>query len=67
MQDRIARIDETPCTARPDHTFGSFSTEAAEAACPVISGSPPKAGVIQQARFECQCGFGQDLLIADEE
>ena len=23
MQDRIARIDETSCTARPDHTFGS--------------------------------------------
>ena len=20
MQDRTARIDETPCTARPDHT-----------------------------------------------
>jgi hypothetical protein len=24
MQDRIARIDETSCTARPDHTFGSI-------------------------------------------
>jgi hypothetical protein len=23
MQDRIARIDETSCTARPDHTKGS--------------------------------------------
>ena len=23
MQDRICRIDETSCTARPDHTFGS--------------------------------------------
>jgi hypothetical protein len=27
MQDRIAKIDETSCTARPDHTSGS-STEA---------------------------------------
>ena len=26
MQDRIARIDETSCNARPDHTFGSFAT-----------------------------------------
>ena len=26
MQDRIARIEETSCTARPDHTTGS-STE----------------------------------------
>ena len=25
MQDRIARINETSCTARPDHTFGSIS------------------------------------------
>jgi hypothetical protein len=25
MQDRIARIDEISCTARPDHTFGSIS------------------------------------------
>ena len=24
MQDRIARIDETSCTARPDHTSGSI-------------------------------------------
>ena len=23
MQDRIARIEETSCTARPDHTSGS--------------------------------------------
>ena len=23
MQDRIARIEETSCTARPDHTNGS--------------------------------------------
>jgi hypothetical protein len=29
MQDRIARIDETSCTARPDHTLGSLATEAA--------------------------------------
>jgi hypothetical protein len=28
MQDRIARIDETSCTARPDHTYGSFATSA---------------------------------------
>ena len=25
MQDRIARIEETSCTARPDHTLGSSS------------------------------------------
>jgi hypothetical protein len=25
MQDRICRIDETSCNARPDHTFGSDS------------------------------------------
>src|ERR1700738_3996372 len=23
MQDRICQVDETPCNARPDHTFGS--------------------------------------------
>jgi len=28
MQDRIARIDETSCTARPDRTLGSFTNEA---------------------------------------
>src|SRR5262249_17497673 len=26
MQDRIARIDETSCTARPDHTSGSVAS-----------------------------------------
>jgi hypothetical protein len=26
MQDRIRRIDETSCPARPDHTNGSFWT-----------------------------------------
>jgi hypothetical protein len=25
MQDRIRQIDETSCTARPDHTLGSFA------------------------------------------
>jgi hypothetical protein len=25
MQDRINRVDETSCTARPDHTVGSDS------------------------------------------
>src|SRR5215471_9767118 len=25
MQDRIARIEETSCTARPDHTYGSYA------------------------------------------
>src|SRR5260221_12688010 len=28
MQDRICQVDETSCNARPDHTFGSFSTES---------------------------------------
>jgi len=36
MQDRIARIDETSCTARPDHTFGSISVDPVPT---VMSGS----------------------------
>ena len=27
MQDRIIQIDKSSCTARPDHTSGSFSTD----------------------------------------
>ncbi len=27
MQDRIRQVDEISCNARPDHTFGSFSTD----------------------------------------
>ena len=27
MQDRITRIEETSCTARPDHTSGSFASD----------------------------------------
>src|SRR5215471_8184489 len=29
MQDRICRIDETSCNARPDHTFGSDASISA--------------------------------------
>src|SRR6516165_12267580 len=27
MQDRIARVEETSCTARPDHTLGSKASD----------------------------------------
>ena len=27
MQDRINQVDETSCTARPDHTVGSIATK----------------------------------------
>jgi hypothetical protein len=28
MRDRYRRIDELSCDARPDHTFGSISTDS---------------------------------------
>ena len=28
MQDRIARIEETSCTARPDYTLGQFEPQS---------------------------------------
>jgi hypothetical protein len=51
MQDRIAGIDETSCTARPDHTFGSFATVQGMLQvrpgpqCPVCDGGPEKGGL----------------------
>jgi hypothetical protein len=43
MQDRIARIDETSCTARPDHTWGSKCEELMlSISRPLL---PPKAAV----------------------
>jgi hypothetical protein len=33
MQDRIRQIDETSCTARPDHTFGSKREELRLSKC----------------------------------
>jgi hypothetical protein len=42
MQDRIRQIDEIPCTARPDHTFGSIASWPALASRRPISAMPRK-------------------------
>jgi len=42
MQDRIRQIDETSCTARPDHTFGSEGEELSVSKCGPVNNS--KAG-----------------------
>ena len=62
MQDRICQVDETSCNARPDHTFGSFSSilacpqhvrlgvDLGNADCPVLPIEGIGLDVIQTAR-----------------
>jgi hypothetical protein len=43
MQDRINQVDETSCTARPDHTVGSFTSLWLLRSTVRMSASHPKA------------------------
>ena len=52
MQDRIARIDETSCTARPDHTAGS------KPAVPAATFHPDERWMRQIARNVTMEGCG---------
>ena len=57
MQDRIARIDETSCTARPDHTVGSIASWPARS--PVVGRLPqcPESG--RKVRALASVAMGQ--------
>jgi len=52
MQDRFRQVDETSCNARPDHTFGSFSTERAEFACQLMSTSLQQQPALGRATLQ---------------
>jgi hypothetical protein len=47
MQDRISQIDEIPCTARPDHTWGQ---KRPKDDVRTESGLPPTADIEPQDR-----------------
>src|SRR5262245_26928737 len=48
MQDRICRIDETSCNARPDHTVGSKCEKLALSICLPLC--PPIADITKTCR-----------------
>ena len=47
MQDRICRIDETSCNARPDHTFGSKAVRLRPSNCLQVCASKQTQGVYE--------------------
>src|SRR5580693_1502989 len=47
----INQVDETSCTARPDHTVGSKASKAAEAVRPCVSATPTQADVNSPPRL----------------
>src|SRR5262249_60692727 len=44
MQAPTCHSEKSSCNARPDHTFGSFTTDAVEAARACMSALPRKMG-----------------------
>ena len=64
MQDRIARIDETSCTARPDHTYGSILPElGVDVLGPNVrsaSGSGPFSAGCQIELLDCLIGTAKE-------
>jgi len=59
MQDRIARIEETSCTARPDHTFGSGASVRGTRPLPSCFRNGSESG--RDSRLWCSVGPSHGL------
>jgi hypothetical protein len=56
MQDRTSpNSTKSSCNARPDHTVGSFATEAVEATLRRMSASPRKRPSAIEMQFVAEC------------
>jgi hypothetical protein len=65
MQDRIARIEETSCTARPDHTSGSSTESLAARLSRLLPRTADIGAVIQPVRAVTTLESAQGSVGAD--
>jgi hypothetical protein len=57
MQDHIRQIDETPCTARPDHTLGPDCVKTRFC----VGHFRTSRRALSMVRFAPDCGHGADI------